>query len=75
MNKKELLKFNNRFNSFALAFERLKKNQHRNSIDKSITINEVHLIDLIGRNQPVNLVNYLSYLKYQGALLLRVLDV
>ena len=24
--------------------------------DKSITINEVHLIDLIGRNQPVNLV-------------------
>jgi len=56
MNKKELHKFNNRFNSFALAFERLKKNQHRNSIDKSITINEVHLIDLIGRNQPVNLV-------------------
>ena len=56
MNKKELHKFNNRFNSFVLAFERLKKNQHRNSIDKSITINEVHLIDLIGRNQPVNLV-------------------
>lgn len=56
MNKKELHKFNNRFNSFALAFERLKKNQHRNSIDKSITINEVHLIDLIGWNQPVNLV-------------------
>ena len=56
MNKKELHKFNNRFNSFALAFEQLKKDQHRNSIDKSITINEVHLIDLIGRNQPVNLV-------------------
>ena len=56
MNKKELHKFNNRFNSFALAFEQLKRAQHRNSIDKSITINEVHLIDLIGRNQPVNLV-------------------
>ncbi|WP_346744061.1 MarR family transcriptional regulator [uncultured Streptococcus sp.] len=56
MNKKALLKFNNRFNSFVLAFEQLKKDQHRNSIDKSITINEVHLIDLIGRNQPVNLV-------------------
>ena len=56
MNKKELHKFNNRFNSFILDFERLKKDQHRNSIDKSITINEVHLIDLIGRNQPVNLV-------------------
>ena len=56
MNKKELHKFNNRFNSFALAFEQLKKAQHRNSIDKSITINEVHLIDLIGRNQPMNLV-------------------
>lgn len=56
MNKKELHKFNNRFNSFVLAFERLKKDQHRNSIDKSITINEVHLINLIGRNQPVNLV-------------------
>lgn len=49
MNKKELHKFNNRFNSFILDFERLKKDQHRNSIDKSITINEVHLIDLIGR--------------------------
>ena len=56
MNKKELHKFNNRFNSFVLAFEQLKKAQHRNSIDKSITINEAHLIDLIGRNQPVNLV-------------------
>ena len=56
MNKKELHKFNNRFNSFVLAFEQLKKDKHRNSIDKSITINEVHLIDLIGRNQPVNLV-------------------
>ena len=56
MNKKELLKFNDRFNSFVLAFNQLKNFQHRNSIDKSITINEVHLIDLIGRNQPVNLV-------------------
>ena len=46
MNKEELHKFNNRFNSFVLAFEQLKKDQHRNSIDKSITINEVHLIDL-----------------------------
>ena len=35
MNKKELHKFNNRFNSFVLAFEQLKKAQHRNSIDKS----------------------------------------
>ena len=56
MDKRALYKFNNRFNSFALAFEQLKKDQHRNSIDKSITINEVHLIDLIGRNHPVNLV-------------------
>ena len=39
-----------------MGFEQVKKDQHRNSIDKSITINEVHLIDLIGRNQPVNLV-------------------
>ncbi len=29
MNKKELHKFNNRFNSFALAFEQLKKDQHQ----------------------------------------------
>ena len=56
MNKKELHKFNNRFNSFVLAFEQLKKDQHRNSIDKSITINEVHLIVVIGENQPLNLV-------------------
>ena len=32
MNKEELHKFNNRFNSFALAFEQLKKDQHRNSM-------------------------------------------
>lgn len=63
MNKKELHKFNNRFNSFVLAFEQLKKDQHRNSIDKSITINEVHLIDLIGRNQPMNLVKLSELLK------------
>ena len=63
MNKKELHKFNNRFNSFVLAFEQLKKAQHRNSIDKSITINEVHLIDLIGRNQPMNLVKLSELLK------------
>ena len=56
MDKKEFITFNNRFNRFILAFEQLKKDQHRNSIDKSITINEVHLIDLIGRNQPLNLV-------------------
>ena len=30
MNKKELHKFNKCFNSFASAFERLKKDQHRN---------------------------------------------
>ena len=30
MNKKELHKFYKCFNSFALAFERLKKDQHRN---------------------------------------------
>ena len=56
LNKKQLHKFNNRFNSFVLAFEQLKKDQHRNSIDKSITINEVHLIVVIGENQPLNLV-------------------
>ena len=54
--RKNCISLINRFNSFVLAFEQLKKAQHRNSIDKSITINEVHLIDLIGRNQPVNLV-------------------
>ena len=32
MNKKELHKFNNRFNSFILDFERLKKDQHRNCL-------------------------------------------
>lgn len=63
MNKKALLKFNNRFNSFVLAFEQLKKDQHRSSIDKSITINDIHLIDLIGRNQPVNLVSLSELLK------------
>lgn len=63
MDKRALYKFNNRFNSFALAFEQLKKDQHRNSIDKSITINEVHLIDLIGRNQPVNLVKLSEFLE------------
>ena len=30
--------------------------QHKISIDKSITLNEVHLIVVIGKNQPLNLV-------------------
>jgi len=41
MNKKELHKFNNRFNSFVLAFEQLKKAQHRNSIVKLSELLEV----------------------------------
>ena len=56
MDKKEFIKFNNRFNRFILTFEQLKKNQHKISIDKSITLNEVHLIVVIGKNQPLNLV-------------------
>lgn len=56
MNKKEFITFNNRFNRFILAFEQLKKNQHKNGVDKSITLNEVHLIVVIGKNQPLNLV-------------------
>jgi len=56
MDKKEFITFNNRFNRFILAFEQLKKNQHKISIDKSITLNEVHLIVVIGKNQPLNLV-------------------
>lgn len=38
MNKKELHKFNKCFNSFALAFERLKRTSIGISIDKSITL-------------------------------------
>lgn len=53
MDKKEFITFNNRFNRFILAFEQLKKNQHKISIDKSITLNEVHLIVVIGKNQPL----------------------
>ena len=56
MDKKEFITFNNRFNSFILAFEQLKKNQHKSGVDKSITLNEVHLIVVIGENQPLNLV-------------------
>ena len=56
MDKKEFITFNNRFNRFILAFDQLKKNQHKSSVDKSITLNEVHLIVVIGKNQPLNLV-------------------
>jgi len=56
MDKKEFIEFNNRFNRFILAFEQLKKNQHKSGVDKSITLNEVHLIVVIGKNQPLNLV-------------------
>ena len=56
MDKKEFITFNNRFNRFILAFEQLKKNQHKSDVDKSITLNEVHLIVVIGKNHPLNLV-------------------
>ena len=56
MDKKEFIAFNNRFNRFILAFDQLKKNQHKSGVDKSITLNEVHLIVVIGENQPLNLV-------------------
>lgn len=56
MDKKDFITFNNRFNRFILAFEQLKKNQHKSGVDKSITLNEVHLIVVIGENQPLNLV-------------------
>ena len=56
MDKKEFITFNNRFNRFILVFEQLKKNQHKSGVDKSITLNEVHLIVVIGENQPLNLV-------------------
>ena len=56
MDKKEFITFNNRFNRFILAFDKLKKNQHKSGVDKSITLNEVHLIVVIGENQPLNLV-------------------
>lgn len=56
MDKKEFIAFNNRFNRFILAFDQLKKNQHKSGVEKSITLNEVHLIVVIGKNQPLNLV-------------------
>ena len=56
MDKKEFIVFNNRFNRFILAFDQLKKNQHKSGVDKSITLNDVHLIVAIGKNQPLNLV-------------------
>ena len=63
MDKKEFITFNNRFNRFILTFEQLKKNQHKISTDKSITLNEVHLIVVIGKNQPLNLVKLSELLK------------
>ena len=63
MDKKEFITFNNRFNRFILAFEQLKKNQHKSVVDKSITLNEVHLIVVIGKNQPLNLVKLSELLK------------
>ena len=63
MDKKEFITFNNRFNRFILTFEQLKKNQHKISIDKSITLNEVHLIVVIGKHQPLNLVKLSELLK------------
>ena len=63
MDKKEFITFNNRFNRIILAFEQLKTNQHKISIDKSITLNEVHLIVVIGKNQPLNLVKLSELLK------------
>ena len=63
MDKKEFITFNKRFNRFILAFEQLKKNQPKISIDKSITLNEVHLIVVIGKNQPLNLVKLSELLK------------
>ena len=63
MNKKEFITFNNRFNRFILAFDQLKKNQHKSGVDKSITLNEVHLIVVIGKNQPLNLVKLSELLK------------
>ena len=63
MDNKEFITFNNRFNRFILTFEQLKKNQHKISIDKSITLNEVHLIVVIGKNQPLNLVKLSELLK------------
>ena len=63
MDKKEFITFNNRFNRFILTFEQLKKNRHKISIDKSITLNEVHLIVVIGKNQPLNLVKLSELLK------------
>ena len=56
MDKKEFIAFNNRFNRFFLAFDQLKKNQPNSGVDKSITLNEVQLIVVIGENQPLNLV-------------------
>ncbi|HHS7744265.1 TPA: MarR family winged helix-turn-helix transcriptional regulator [Streptococcus pneumoniae] len=56
MDKKEFIAFNNRFNRFILAFDQLKKNQHKSGVDKSVTLNDVHLIVAIGKNQPLNLV-------------------
>ena len=63
MDKKEFITFNNRFNSFILAFEQLKKNQHKSGVDRSITLNEVHLIVVIGENQPLNLVKLSEFLE------------
>ena len=39
MDKKEFIAFNNRFNRFILAFDQLKKNQHKSGVNKYITLN------------------------------------
>ena len=56
MNSEKLKQVNITFNHFIDSFEKLKKNQHSNSVDQSITASEVHLIVSIGDHQPINLV-------------------
>ena len=63
MDKKEFITFNNRFNRFILTFEQLKKINIKLVLTKSITLNEVHLIVVIGKNQPLNLVKLSELLK------------
>ena len=52
MDKKEFIAFNNRFNRFILAFDQLKKINIKSGVDKSITLNDVHLIVVIGKISP-----------------------
>ena len=56
MNKKELHKFNNRFNSFALALNSWKKLSIGTVLINQSLLMKSIWFDLIGRNQPVNLV-------------------